>query len=47
MYGAYGTYGGNVLTGFWWGKMKERGHFVDQIIDRSVVVVLVIIIIII
>jgi hypothetical protein len=25
--GACGMYGGEVHTGFWWGNLRERGHF--------------------
>jgi len=25
---------GEVHTGFWWGYLRERDHFEDQVVDR-------------
>jgi len=35
MGGAWGTYGGEVQTGFWWGNLRERDHLEDLGTDIS------------
>jgi len=39
MGGACGTYGGG--RGFWWRKLRERGHLVDRGVDGRIVLKLI------
>jgi hypothetical protein len=34
---ACSTYGGEVNTGFWWGKLRERGHMGDPGVDVTII----------
>jgi len=41
MDGECGTYGGEGLTGFWWGDLVERDHLEDLGLDGRVILKLV------
>jgi hypothetical protein len=36
MGGACSTYGGEMHTAFWWGKLRERDYLEDPGIDRRI-----------
>jgi hypothetical protein len=35
------TYGGDALTGFWWGNLKEEDHLEHPSVDRKIILKLI------
>jgi hypothetical protein len=37
MDGVCSTFGGELCTGLWWGKLRKRGHFEDLGVNEGII----------